>query len=388
MDTKKVLVVEDEIIVAEDIAERLRKLGYTVAGMVTSGEEAIEQTAKAQPDLVLMDIVLEGDIDGVTAAENIRNAFQIPVVFLTAYADEKTLQRAKLADPFGYILKPFQQKDLQATIEIAIHRNEVEKKLRLGMENLESLRQIAEEKSKRKNHYVSMAAHELRNPLTTILASTKLLEFNQSRWDEESKLKCLHLIHSATQNMNQLIEDMLIVGRTENDQIQFNPVKVNLSEFCQELLEQIQLNSEGKHHLIFLPCDRIVAMVDRTLIRHILSNLLSNAIKYSPQGGKVLLEMKKLQKQENAEMGKSASCNFPAVIFRIQDEGIGIPKEDRENLFTAFHRCGNVGGIAGNGLGLAIVKKAVELHGGTISFESEEGVGTTFTVTLPCEIKD
>ncbi|MCL1466826.1 hybrid sensor histidine kinase/response regulator [Argonema galeatum] len=379
MTNKKILIVEDEIIVAEDVAVRLKKLGYIVTDIVTTGEEAIERAEHTKPDLVLMDIVLEGDIDGVIAAEEIRNRFNIPIVFLTAYADEKTLHRAKLTDPFGYILKPFHQKDLQANIEIAIHRHELENKMQQALENSEQLRQIAQEQAGRQNKYVAMAAHELRNPLTAIVASTKLLEFNRSRWDDESKLKCLRLIQSATQNMNQLIEDMLMIGRAEADQLKFNPAPLNFSEFCQFLVEKMKLSTESKHQLNFVSSGVIVATLDQRLLQHILSNLISNAIKYSPNGGTITLELE-IEKSKKEFPNQESS----AVIFRVRDDGIGIPEEDLEKLFEPFHRCTNVSGIAGNGLGLTIVKKAVDLHGGAIAVESEVGVGTTFIVTLPC----
>ncbi len=384
MTNKKILIVEDEIIVAEDVAVRLRKLGYIVTDIVTTGEEAIERAEQTKPDLVLMDIVLEGDIDGVIAAEEIRNRFNIPIVFLTAYADEKTLHRAKVTDPFGYIIKPFHHKDLQANIEIAIHRHELENKMQQALENSEQLRQIAQEQAGRQNRYVAMAAHELRNPLTAIVASTKLLEFNRSRWDDESKLKCLRLIQSATQNMNQLIEDMLMIGRAEADQIKFNPAPLNFSEFCQFLVQKMQLNTESKHQLSFVSSAVIVARLDQKLLQHILSNLLSNAIKYSPDGGTITLELEYRKIEIEKSQKEFPSQESSAVIFRVQDRGIGIPAEDLGKLFEPFHRCNNVGGIAGNGLGLTIVKKAVDLHGGAIAVESEVGVGTTFTVILPC----
>ncbi|HCV32493.1 MAG TPA: hybrid sensor histidine kinase/response regulator, partial [Microcoleaceae bacterium UBA9251] len=165
MSPIKILVVEDEIIVAEDIAGRLKRMGYAVTATVPSGEEAIAKVAENQPDLVLMDIVLKGDMDGITAAEKIRINTNVPTVFLTAYADEKTLQRAKLTDPFGYIVKPFQQQDLRVTIEIALHRREIEVKMRQALQISEAARESAEEKARRQNQYISMVAHELRNPL-------------------------------------------------------------------------------------------------------------------------------------------------------------------------------------------------------------------------------
>jgi len=110
MAKTEILIVEDERITAEDIRLSLGGLGYAVTGMASSGEEAIRKAKELHPDLVLMDIVLGGDMDGIEAAKRIRARFNIPVVYLTAYADEKTLERAKVTQPFGYILKPFDDK--------------------------------------------------------------------------------------------------------------------------------------------------------------------------------------------------------------------------------------------------------------------------------------
>lgn len=123
MSRAKILIVEDESIIAEDIADSLESIGYTVVGIVASGEEAIVLAGKLQPDLVLMDIMLQGDLDGITAAEQIQSRYQIPAIYLTAYADEKTLQRVKDTNPFGYIVKPFEEKNLHLTIQIALQRH-------------------------------------------------------------------------------------------------------------------------------------------------------------------------------------------------------------------------------------------------------------------------
>ncbi|MCZ0899319.1 diguanylate cyclase, partial [Microcoleus sp. HI-ES] len=124
MSNKKILIVEDESIIAEDISDSLISLGYRITGMVYSGEEAIESAAKLRPDLVLMDVNLQGEIDGITAAEEIRLRFQIPVVYLTAYADETTLRRVNSTKPFGYIVKPFEEKNLHTTIQLALYRHQ------------------------------------------------------------------------------------------------------------------------------------------------------------------------------------------------------------------------------------------------------------------------
>lgn len=123
MITTQILVVEDEAIVATDIANILQVLGYAVPAVASSGEAAIEAAAARRPDLVLMDIRLKGSIDGVKAAREISDRLGIPVVYLTAHADDRTLRRAKITQPYGYILKPFDERDLHVAIEMALHRH-------------------------------------------------------------------------------------------------------------------------------------------------------------------------------------------------------------------------------------------------------------------------
>lgn len=130
MNDTRILIVEDERIVAKDLQFRLQGLGYQVAAMASEGHDAIAKASSTLPNLVLMDIRLENGMDGIEAAEQIREQLDIPVVFLTAYADEATLARAKITEPFGYILKPFEERELQSTIEIAIYRHKAEQKLR------------------------------------------------------------------------------------------------------------------------------------------------------------------------------------------------------------------------------------------------------------------
>ena len=126
----QILVVEDENIVAKDIEHRLKALGYHVSALASSGEEALKRAQETSPDLVLMDIRLKGAIDGVETAEELRRRFNIPVVYLTAYADANTLQRAKVTEPFGYILKPFEERELYTCIEVALYKHQMERRLK------------------------------------------------------------------------------------------------------------------------------------------------------------------------------------------------------------------------------------------------------------------
>ncbi|RMF02808.1 MAG: response regulator [Chloroflexi bacterium] len=125
-----ILVVEDESIVALDIKSRLLNLGYNVSALVSTGEEAVLTAARLKPDVILMDVKLRGEMDGIDAAEKIKTTLDIPVIYLTAYADEITLHRAKLTESYGYLLKPFEERELTATIETALYKHRTEKKLK------------------------------------------------------------------------------------------------------------------------------------------------------------------------------------------------------------------------------------------------------------------
>jgi diguanylate cyclase (GGDEF)-like protein/PAS domain S-box-containing protein len=130
MNNERILIVEDEKIIALDLQRRLERFGFSVVGMAASGAEAVDLAKDREPDIILMDIRLEGEMDGIEASKRIRAQFAIPVIFLTAYTDEKTLERAKEVEPFGYILKPFKERELYTTIDIALYKNSIDKKLR------------------------------------------------------------------------------------------------------------------------------------------------------------------------------------------------------------------------------------------------------------------
>jgi CheY-like chemotaxis protein len=137
MPNYRIMVVEDEAIVALEIERRLNTLGYFVSAIASSGSEAIQEAATSQPDLILMDIKLKGNMDGIEAAEQIRRQLNIPIVYLTAYADDSAFQRAKSTKPFGYLVKPFQERDLYITIEIALDKHRLEQQLKAQIGQLQ-----------------------------------------------------------------------------------------------------------------------------------------------------------------------------------------------------------------------------------------------------------
>ncbi|MCC7557758.1 MAG: methanogen output domain 1-containing protein [Methanobacteriaceae archaeon] len=135
MANEKILVVEDESIVAMGIKHKLENLGYEVVDTVLSGEDAVRRAKTLKPDLILMDIVLKGEMDGIDAANQIKKLFDIPIIYLTAYSDEEMLERARVTEPYGYILKPFKKSELNANIKMAIYKHQGEKKQREIIKN-------------------------------------------------------------------------------------------------------------------------------------------------------------------------------------------------------------------------------------------------------------
>ena len=139
MAKTNILDVEDESIVSKDIQHSLKKLGYNVVGSASTGEKAIDLAMELKPDLVLMDIMLKGQLTGIDAAEEIRNSLKIPVIFLTAYADDATLEKAKVTEPYGYIIKPFKEIDIHTSIDMALYKHQKESELRKERDLLYSI---------------------------------------------------------------------------------------------------------------------------------------------------------------------------------------------------------------------------------------------------------
>jgi signal transduction histidine kinase len=370
MNTAKILVVEDEKLVADDIRETLECLGYSVPTLAASGSDAISQVAKVQPDLVLMDIHLRGQIDGIEASKLIQKRFQIPIVYLTGNADSATLARVKDSQPFGFILKPFNEKKLAASIEIALVRHQVERSLNQTLANAEvSLNQQIPVETQYRSDYLLMIVHKLLNPVTLIKFAVDALQSHYQDFSLENQQKYLDLIQNATQDLNRLLDDVLTLERTHVERFECQSLFMDVVAVCEEMVESFQLSAGNLHRLIFSANQPSCwSYLDEKLVKHMLSNLLDNAIKYSPKGNKISL---------------SLICTEERVCVTIQDWGIGIPKSALGSLFIPFQRASNVGKVQGAGLGLAITKQCVDLLDGTIAIDSELGCGSTFTVSFP-----
>lgn len=243
-----------------------------------------------------------------------------------------------------------------------VQRKQAEEEVRKALVKERELNEL-------KSNFISVVSHEFRTPLTSIVVSTELLEkFSQQQTEEKKQLYFRH-IRAAAKRMDQLLEEVLLIGQGEGGKLNLNPGLIDLSQFCQGLVDELQVNVGDKYTLIFA-CQGDFSQVymDANLLHHILNNLLSNAVKYSPFGGVVQFD---LTEQDGL------------AYFQVKDSGIGIPTADQPHLFEVFQRATNVSTIPGTGLGLSIVKQCVDLHGGEILVESIVGVGTTFTVILP-----
>lgn len=223
-----------------------------------------------------------------------------------------------------------------------------------------------------KTRFISMASHEFRTPLTTIMASAESLERYRHKFSEEKQLTILKRIQTSVHHIIGLLNDVLTVGKAEAKKLAFTPEPMDLKQFCLELIDEMQFAQSGPISTIELVYtgSQSQVLADEKLLRHILINLLSNAVKYSPDHTSVLLEV---------------DCTATGTSLTVTDHGIGIPIADQAKLFEAFYRANNVGNISGTGLGLVIAKRATQAHQGRIFLESQPGKGTIFTVCLPLE---
>jgi signal transduction histidine kinase len=201
----KVLVVEDELLVARDIEQQLIELGYQPVGIATRGEQAIELAGTLSPDLVLMDIQLAGSMDGIAAAQIIRTELALPVVFLTAFAADDVLERAKLTEPFGYILKPFSERELRTVMAMALYKHQAEAKLLNSTRQLKALSRRVLEAQELERRRVAIELHdELGQSLTAIKINLQLSERFKDLSPSDLNIENIRIVEDALQQVRRL----------------------------------------------------------------------------------------------------------------------------------------------------------------------------------------
>lgn len=376
----RILLIEDDLAEARLLQEIFKSFDLKLFNLVHVKRlrEALDLIQTEKFDAILLDLTLP-DNQGLEAIELLmESSLHLPIVILTNTNDERLAIEAVRRGAQDYLVK--RQVNIEVlvrSIQYAIERQRTSELLRAANENL--IEQVknrtaelmkAKEIDRQKSELVSMFSHDFRNPLTTVLSCAELLQNKNDLLTEEKKVALFKMIRTASKNMAQLLDEVLLVGKADSGTLECNLAALDLIAFCRSLIEELQITADHRQiNLVFI-CEQKIpqALWDKSLLRHILGNLLVNAIKYSPEDSQVNLEL--IAQEER-------------VIFKIQDWGIGIPQEDEKHLFEPFHRAGNVGKIPGTGLGLAIVKSCVDTCQGTINVESKVGCGTIVTVILP-----
>lgn len=235
----------------------------------------------------------------------------------------------------------------------------------------EDLRQALEKEkdlNELKSRFVSMASHEFRTPLTTMLSSLSLVTKYGEQKDTENQLKHVGKIKTSINNLTDILNDFLSVSKLEEGKIENLPEGINLKNFINEIISDMLGMAQNNQQITLSYSGNEYVVLDKKLVKNILFNLISNALKFSPNGGTVEV----IVKVQNSSLRIS-----------VKDSGIGIPKEDQEHLFERFFRGNNATHIQGTGLGLAIVARYAELMNASLDFESKENKGTTFTIIIP-----
>ena len=306
--------------------------------------------------ILILGITLIGvptfSMDGLKVTENARTIFYLMNIGVTS---------AVIFSATAYFMKDLiKQKERNfSLLQITNEKNkEIEKSLKREKE-LGIL----------KTNFVSMVSHEFRTPLAAINANSDIILRYFDKLSRDDINKRLGKIKSEVLDMTVMLEDILIIGKSDTQKLDFNPVSLDIVSLIKDIIAEYQL-SEPKSRTIIYNVSTPIIMIpaDKKWIKHIVNNLLSNAIKYSGEDQQIEISIKK---------------EPTGISFSFKDYGVGISKEDIAMLFEPFYRGENVGEISGTGLGLVILQKALNLHKGKIEVESEIGKGSNFRITLP-----
>jgi signal transduction histidine kinase len=353
MEPARILVVEDEGITAMDTCEQLQSLGYIVPATAFSGEEAIGKVDELRPDLVLMDIHLQGKMDGIEAAAQIRTRFALAVIYVTAYADAVTLQRAKLTEPLGYVVRPFEERTLHATIEMALNKHRLEQQRR---------------------EFLAVLSHDIRNPLGVVLGYTEMLEMELRTCNASHAEMLLQRLKNSAQHVHALVTNYLDVSRIEAGQLSLVKQAISLNELLQRLEQRYTSEAQRKSITLTFSLgeEPRLLFADPLALERVFTNLFSNALKFTPEGGLIIVE---------------SDWRGAEAVVEVRNTGGGIPPDELPFLFHKYRKVRKAQHRDGMGLGLFIVKTLVEAHGGRVTVDSFPDLETCFSVSFPNEVK-
>lgn len=371
MVSARIMIVEDNTAVAEDCRECLESCHFSVTSIRALGEDAVEHAGKERPDAVLMDIKLRGDMDGIEAAARIHDRYNIPIVFLSAYSDNDLLQRAKQVGSFGYLVKPFDERELFTTLELALYKARSEKQ-RLQMEarlqevkKMEAIGQLA-----------GGIAHDLNNMLSIILGYTQAaMEAVDS---DGTVYQDLGEVFVAAQRSSGLIKQLLTFA---SKQI-ITPKVIDLNVEIEKMITPLNQLVGDQITLAWHPISNLwLVEADPAQIEQILYDLCKNAKDAICGNGRITIKT-------GMAVFDPASCPdhegnmFGEFVFlTVSDDGHGMDKETLARLFEPFFTTRKFG--RGTGLGLATIHGIVKQNNGFITVYSEPGKGATFNIYLP-----
>lgn len=363
----KILLVDDDRLNLRILRGMLQGEGYVLAE-TGSAESALEKYNEFLPDLVLFDVLLPG-MNGFEGCRELRRrhgAQTAPIVFITAKQESEDVVEGFSAGGVDYILKPFRQKEVVARIRTHLQ-------IRLLLEKQRTLVDQLSRANASKNKFLGMAAHDLRNPLSSIRGLAEFMLDGTVGPLSTDQLELLNLIHQASQGMVTLVNDLLDVATIESGELKLELAPAVLLEVIEKSVTLSAMESARKRtHIVFAERAELPPLtMDAAKIRQVVDNLLSNAVKYSPPGSTIQINLRTSAAGEQ--------------IISVHDQGPGIPEDERDKLFKDFGRLSAkpTGGEKSTGLGLAICRKIVEAHHGTIIAENLPAGGCEFRVTLP-----
>ncbi len=369
VSTGNILIVDDTPDNLRLLSEMLSKRGYSVRSAI-SGSAAFMAVKTKLPDLILLDINMP-NINGYEVCQQLKandTTRDIPILFLSAFNEAIDKVKAFQVGGLDYITKPFQVEEVLARVDTHLTLSRTQKELQQARS--EALRALEQQKelNRLKSEFISLVTHDFHTPLVSIQGFTSLLRQGCPNLPIETQQRYFNKIDASVEHLMYLLEQVLLIGKSESGKLQCYPTSVNLEAFCGELIESFQLQSD-RHPIEFsYTGNKTTVEIDPTLLRQILINLLTNAIKYS---------------SENSSVRLAVEYQASAIAFQVQDRGIGIPLEEQSRLFEPFYRCSNVKSVRGSGLGLAVVKTCVDAHNGQIQITSQVGQGTIVTIQIP-----
>jgi signal transduction histidine kinase len=381
----RILVVEDESIVARDLSDTLTELGYTVVGTVGNGEEAVAQTRELEPSLVIMDIALSGALDGVQASEQIHLHSAVPTIYLTVHRDDATLQRVAGTQPYGFIVKPFRADELRCTVEIALRASDLDARKReaqrwmaaaleeqalkvstqLELQKLQSARQL--ETTHGEIARVSQSvAHGLRAPVRRIHGFCRALIEDHAEKLGADGIGDLQRVREASKGCARLIDGLDRLARVT--QADFAPEPIDLSRLARSVSDELQASHADRHVEVTIQ-EQVWVQGDAKQLRMLLELLFENAWKFTAKNAAAKVEF-------------SALDGSGMRVCSIRDNGVGFDVKDAQRPFGMFERFQSGDKFDGNGVGLAMAQRIVHRHGGQIWAESKPGMGASLYFIL------